>query len=130
MFEPFSRNYYLGRFYVEPHDGDHAAVNGADHERTNRQLYAANEGVEPLDTPLVMKFDGHGHHFPVVGDDAVPSGTLAVPDHLSDGGLPGRRELFLATPDRADELLRYAGYTVNRAGSGGSDGPGDPGTAR
>jgi hypothetical protein len=123
MFEPFSRNYYLGRFYVEPHDGDHAAVNGDDHERANRQLYASGEGVEPLDTPLVMKFDGYGHHFPVVGDDRVPSGTLAVPHHLADRGVPGRREMFLATADRADELLRYAGYSVGRAGPATDDDP-------
>jgi hypothetical protein len=117
MFEPFSRSYYLGRFYVEPYDGDHAAVNSDDHEHTNQQLYASGEGVEPLDTPLVMKFDGHGHHFPVLGDENVPAGTLAVPRRLADRDLPDRRELFLATPDRARELLRYAGYTVDRAGT-------------
>ncbi|MFB6160288.1 MAG: DUF5802 family protein [Haloferacaceae archaeon] len=108
MFERFSTGYYLGRLYVEPHDDDRAVIHCDDHERVNEQLYATGEGVERLDGPLVMKLDGH--HFPVHGDDSVPSGTLAVPDRLTDDGLPDRREVLLADADRAEELLRYAGY--------------------
>ena len=108
MFERFSSGYYLGRLYVEPYDGDCAVIQRADHERVNEQLYASGDGVEPLDTPLVMKLDGH--HFPVVGDDGVPTGTLGLPTHLSDEDLPDRREVFLAKAERARELLRYTGY--------------------
>jgi hypothetical protein len=110
MFEEFSAGYYLGRLYVEPHDHDHAVIHEADHERMNERLYATGEGVERLDAPLVMKLDGA--HFPVVGGEDVPSGTLGLPPSVAadDGGLPDRREVFLAKPDRAAELLRYAGY--------------------
>lgn len=110
MFEQFSSSYYLGRLYVEPYDGDHAVIQRADHEHVNRELYATDEGVQPLDTPLVMKLGGG--HFPVLGDDSVPSGTLAVPAEFTarNVDLPDRREVLLATADRADELLRYSGY--------------------
>jgi hypothetical protein len=108
MFERFSSGYYLGRLYVEPHDGDRAVMQETDHERVNRQLYAEGVGVERVDHPLVMKLDGS--HFPVHGDEGVPSGTLAVPASLSADDLPDRREVLLAAADRADELLRYAGY--------------------
>jgi hypothetical protein len=108
MFERFSSGYYLGRLYVEPHDGERALIHESDHERVNRQLYAEGVGVERVDYPLVMKLGGS--HFPVHGSDGVPSGTLAVPGSLSTDGLPDRREVLLAAADRADELLRYAGY--------------------
>jgi hypothetical protein len=121
MFERFSSSYYLGRLYVQPHPGDRAAIHSHDHERTNEQLYATGEGVERLDTPLVMKFDGHGNHFPVVGDDSVPSGTLAIPDHLTDDRVPGLREVLLACGDRAGELLRYAGYAVGETAATGGE---------
>jgi len=113
MFERFSSSYYLGRLYVEPYDGDCAVMQRADHERVNEQLYASGEGVEPLDTPLVMKLDGH--HFPVVGDESVPAGTLGLPSHLADETLPDRREVLLAEADRARELLRYTGYDPDSA---------------
>ena len=113
MFEQFSSGYYLGRLYVEPYDGDRAVMQRIDHERMNEELYATGEGVERVDAPLVMKFDGT-NHFPVLGDEEIPSGTLALPAHLVGDGLPDHREVFLATADRADELLRYAGYTAPR----------------
>jgi hypothetical protein len=112
MFEEFSAGYYLGRLYVEPHDHDHdhAVIHETDHERMNRRLYATGEGVERLDTPLVMKLDGA--HFPVHGEKGIPSGTLGLPPSVAgdDRGLPERREVFLAKPDRAADLLRYAGH--------------------
>jgi hypothetical protein len=109
MFEQFSSGYYLGRLYVEPHDGDHAGIHRADHERVNEQLYAHGTGVTRLDLPLVMKLGGT--HFPVVGDEGVPTGTLAVPrDRFDDGSLPADREVLLAKPERAHELLQYGGY--------------------
>ena len=108
MFEPFSNGYYLGELYVEPHDGDRAVIQQADHEAVNKQLYADNEGVERLDAPLVMKLDTT--HFPVGGDEGVPSGTLAVPSELLDQQTATAREVFLADSERAMELLRYAGW--------------------
>jgi len=108
MFERFSSGYYVGRLYVEPHGGDRAVMQRLDHERVNEQLYAEGEGVERLDLPLVMKLDGG--HFPVHGDDGVPTGTLALPADAAPEGVPEGREVFLAEPDRAAELLRYAGY--------------------
>jgi len=108
MFEPFSDGYYLGELYVEPHDGDRAVIQQADHEAVNKQLYAADEGVERLDAPLVMKLDTA--HFPVAGDEGVPSGTLVVPAELLDKGRASAREVFLADSERAMELLRYSGW--------------------
>lgn len=108
MFERFSSGYYLGELYVEPHGGDRAVIQQSDHERVNEQLYARGDSIERLDAPLVMKIDGT--HFPVHGDDAVPSGTLALPASWSDDRLPDRREVFLAEADRAMELLRYSGW--------------------
>jgi hypothetical protein len=121
MFERFSSSYFLGRLYVEPNDREEAAIQRHDHRATNRQLYATGEGVERLDHPLVMKFDGRGHHFPVLADEGVPSGTLAVPHHLLDERSPGRHEVFLADSDRARELLRYAGYVVEDDAGDGVD---------
>jgi hypothetical protein len=123
MFERFSASYYLGRLYVQPTAGGVAAIHHGDHRRTNEQLYATGEGVERLDAPLVMKFDGRGAHFPVVGDADVPSGTLAVPGHLSDDRVPGRREVLLASADRARELLRYSGYDPDAALEAEPDAP-------
>ncbi len=108
MFERFSSGYYLGELYVEPHDGDRAVIQRADHEHMNEQLYASGSGIERLDAPLVMKLDGT--HFPVHGDDDVPTGTLAVPETFGDDSLPNRREVLLAEGTRAMELLRYSGW--------------------
>ncbi|MFB6125817.1 MAG: DUF5802 family protein [Halolamina sp.] len=108
MFEEFSAGYYLGEMYVEPRDGDRAVMQRADHEHVNEQLYADGDGVERLDAPLVMKLDDA--HFPVVGDEGVPSGTLAVPESVAPEGSPTRERVLLARPDRAGELLRYAGW--------------------
>lgn len=108
MFEQFSSGYYLGELYVEPHDGEFAILNREDHEQVNEQLYASGEGLERLDTPLVMKLDGM--HFPVLGDDEVPSGTLELPPAYTDRRLPASRQVFLAKADRAAELLGYSGW--------------------
>jgi hypothetical protein len=107
MFEQFSSEYYLGRLYVEPYDGEVAAIHRTDHERMNEKLYA-DEGVSRLDAPLVMKLETA--HIPVLGDEGVPSGTLAVPGSFADADLPDDREVLLAKRDRAAELLRYSGY--------------------
>jgi len=107
MFEPFSTAYYLGRLYVRGRDADRAAIHADRHEQVNRELYADGDGVERLDYPLVMKLETA--HFPVHGDDGVPDGTLAVPEEwLAAVGVenpPSLREVFLASSDRAAQLL-------------------------
>jgi len=108
MFERFSSGYYLGELYVEPHGGDRAVIQRADHERVNEQLYADGEGVERLDAPLVMKLGGG--HIPVGGDDDVASGTLAIPRAMADETLPDHKNVLLADADRAETLLRWEGW--------------------
>lgn len=111
MFEEFSGGYYLGRLFVEPYDGERAALQRTDHERTNQQLYGSTDDPAATDNPLVMKLDET--HFPVHGAPEVPSGTLAVPtpllDRLSVDRPPALREVLLAKADRAEQLLRWFG---------------------
>jgi hypothetical protein len=111
MFEAYSSGYYLGRLYVEPHDGDRAAMQTQQHEHVNRQLYADGEGVERLDWPLVMKLDTS--HFAVHPDDRIPEDTLAVPEDALDDvrvrNPPTLREVLLAKADHAARLLRLTG---------------------
>lgn len=112
MFERFSSGYYLGRLYVEPYDGCEAAIQRTEHEQLNEHVYASGRGVERIDYPLVMKLDSA--HFPVVGDDSVPAGTLALPREAADpNAVPDDRPVLLADAARAVELLRYAGYEVD-----------------
>ena len=109
MFTQFSKGYYLGRLYVEPHDGEHAVMRRDQHERVNQELYATGEGVERLDSPLVMKLDQQ--HISVHGDDGVPEGTLAIPGDLLEStsveNPPELKEVLLAKADRAAQLLQY-----------------------
>lgn len=103
MFEQFSSGYYLGRLYVEPYDGDHAAIHRTHHEQVNEQLYDAADG------PLVMKVGQT--HLAVHGAEDIPGRTLALPEHaLSATGVdnpPTLREVFLAKADRARQLLEF-----------------------
>lgn len=107
MFETFSRGYYVGRLFVEPYGGKHAALQRDQHERVNQQLYATGAGVERLDLPLVMKLATQ--HFAVRGEDGVPENTLLIPhDRVNPGDrdtLPAPREVLLAKADRASQLL-------------------------
>lgn len=114
MFERFSAGYYLGRFYVTPHEGDRAVMHDEHHEQVNEQLYASGEGVERLDSPLVMKIGAR--HFPVHGAEGIPGGTIALPvASLKDARVrnpPSLREVLLATADRAAQLLRLSGTVL------------------
>lgn len=126
MFERFSGGYYLGRLYVEPHEGDRPVMQRDQHERVNAQLYTGPEstgdtegvenveGIERLDTPLVMKLGAR--HFPVHGDETVPADTLALPSSELDAcGLdnpPELRGVLLATAERALQLLRLSGHRI------------------
>lgn len=113
MFEEFSSGYYLGRLYVEPYEGEQAAIRRDQHECINEQLYATGEGVERLDNPLVMKVDTH--HLAVRGEDDIPEGTLALPEHVVENtrirNPPALKEVLLAKADRAAQLLRYQEQT-------------------
>ena len=42
MFERFSSGYYLGRLYVEPSEGEAAAIAQSQHKEVNQQLYAGD----------------------------------------------------------------------------------------
>jgi hypothetical protein len=112
MFEQFSSGYYLGELYVSPRETEAAAIRQSDHERVNEQLFGDESGITRLDNPLVMKLGTR--HFPVVGEEDLPSGTLAVPvDSVPEDmkfEVPGRNEVFLADAERTGELLEYAGW--------------------
>lgn len=112
MFETFSRSYYVGRLFVEPYDGEQAALRRDQHELVNEQLYASGEGVERLDLPLVMKLAQR--HFAVRGEDGVPENTLLIPRDQLDSGyvdtLPAPREILLAKADRASQLLDIVSF--------------------
>jgi len=116
MFEEFSSGYYLGRLYVQPTDGGSAVIDRDQHEHVNRELYAAGEGVERLDAPLVMKV--HERHVPVHGEDGVPKDTLLLPETVLDAtrveNPPTLTEVLLAKADRARQLLRITGSDPTR----------------
>jgi hypothetical protein len=107
MFERFSSEYYVGRLYVEPTDGEAAAMCREQHEQVNRQLYASGDGVERIDLPLVMKLDSS--HIAVHGDERVPEDTLAVPEDVLENtrvrNPPTLKEVLLAEANRARDLL-------------------------
>ena len=109
MFEQFSSGYYLGRLYVEPSEGEAAAIARSQHEEVNRQLYAA-DSIERTDLPLVMKLENT--HFTVYGDERVPADTIAMPEELVEEtrieNPPALREVFLAKAERAKQLLSVA----------------------
>lgn len=116
MFERFSRGYYVGRLSIEPtpDESTGARIQRATHERLNEELYAAGDGIERTDLPLVMKLETS--HFPVGGDSGVPQDTLWVPESLLAEtrieAPPTPREVFLAKADRAAQLLRLSGQAV------------------
>lgn len=111
MFAPFSSGYYVGRLVVEPHEGDDALIQRAQHELVNEQLYATGDGVERLDYPLLMKL--RERHFPVHGAEGIPDGTLFLPESLTPDEptdpLPGVREVLLAKPSVVKRLLEWVG---------------------
>jgi hypothetical protein len=111
MFERFSSEYYVGRLYVEPRDGETPAMCRQQHERVNRQLYASGEGVERVDLPLVMKIGPQ--HVAVHGDEGVPQDTVVLPEDLLENAAitnpPTLTEVLLAEADRAAELLSWGG---------------------
>lgn len=116
MFEKFSAGYYVGRLYIEPHEGEHAVMDRDQHVAANEQVYATGDGVERVDHPLVMKVDES--HFPVFAADDVPSDTLGLPDVVLEATRvdtpPTLREVLVAKAERAAQLLEWATpYTIN-----------------
>ena len=109
MFEEFSSGYYLGRLYVEPDEGERAAIARTQHERVNKVLYTG-DGVERTGLPLVMKLGNT--HFTVGGGTDVPADTLVVPEELLGEtdirNPPALRKVFLAKAGRARQLLSVA----------------------
>lgn len=109
MFEPFSSGYYLGRLYVEPAGLKEAVLHREQHESANRELYATGDGVERVDTPLIMKLESR--HFPVLPTESVPAGTLAVPEQLLEETTltnpPELREVLLARAEHARRLVQF-----------------------
>lgn len=115
MFEEFSAGYYLGQLYIEPHDVEPAVMDHDQFEAANEHIYATGDGLDRLDTPLVVKLDTH--HFPVVGTDEVPPDTLAVPEPILETtrieNPPILAEILIAKADRATQLLEWCTpYTV------------------
>ena len=108
MFEPFSSGYYLGRLYVELHDGKRAVMGRDAHQQVNERLYVEEgDGIYRTDYPLVMKVGST--HVPVHGAEGIPERTLAVPETtLESAGIdnpPTLSEVLLAKADRATQLL-------------------------
>lgn len=147
MFEQFSSGYYLGRLYVQAHDGSRAVLRESHHRRVREQLYGptGDSNAQPTQSPtteteadeqpLVMRY--RRKHFVVDGDDTVPEETLAVPhEWLSERPDPLEpREVFLAKADRARQLLQFAVGTERTDTGDSADGegggpPGSPFTPR
>lgn len=86
------------------------------HVAANEQVYAAGDGVERLDHPLVMKVDES--HFPVFAADDVPSDTLGLPDGMLEvtrvDTRPTLRDVLVVKAGRVAQLLEWATpYTNN-----------------
>lgn len=124
MFEEFSRGYYLGRLYVEPHDGERAVMHEGQHEEVNEQLYASDGVIDRLDYPLVMKIGPT--HVPVQGENGVPADTVALPagqiEEARVRNPPSLREVLLAKADRAAQLLELTGWSPFPDHLGGDEG--------
>ncbi len=137
MFEQFSSGYYLGRLYVQPHDGPRAVLRESHHRQVCEQLYgstaSSNAPSPPAaseDPPLVMRYQRQ--HFVVDGEDEIPEQTLAVPEKwLADRPDPLEpREVFLAKADRAHQLLQFAaGRDPDDPEDGRPDGGGERGSS-
>lgn len=130
MFEQFSSGYYLGRLYIEPHDGPRAALHAGNYREVRRQLYRGLDrdvAADADDLPLVMRYDNQ--HFVVDGEEDVPERTLAVPDPWLDDYDPVEpREVFLAKADRVEQLLQFAAGNGTTSASDADDGaPGGDG---
>jgi hypothetical protein len=115
LFEEFSAGYYVGRLYIEPYDGDHAAMDHDQHVEANEQVYATGDDIERVDHPLVMKVDET--HVPVFPAEDLPTDTLGLPEPVLESiraeQPPTLKEVLVAKAERAAQLLEWATpYTV------------------
>lgn len=84
MLVQFSEHYWLGRFYVEPHDGDPVV---------NPHMY---EALSEIRDPVVFKIDEI--HLSVDADDGTPGRTVRVPEEMTEGG-PTLQPVLVAGED-------------------------------
>lgn len=109
MFEAYSAGYYLGHFFVEPHRADYALMELDRHQDANTQVYAADEGINRLDNPLVVKLDNQ--HLPVLGAPGIPHDTLAVPEVVLETSQiddpPTLKDILIAKAEWASQLLAW-----------------------
>lgn len=115
MFEEFSAGYYVGRFYVESYDGEHAVIDRDQHLEANEQVYATGESIERVDHPLVMKVEQS--YVPVFAADDIPTDTLGLPKPVLEStridNPPTLKEVLVAKAERAAQLLEWATpYTI------------------
>lgn len=107
MVEEFSAGYFLLRVYVEPHPGDRAVLNRADHADLRSRLYSTDEGECSTDLPLLVKVDEA--HIPVLPGEGVPTGTLALPHEVIEStrieAPPSLREILLAKAEQTVRLF-------------------------
>lgn len=107
MVEEFSAGYFLLRLYVEPHAGDRAVLNRADHAELRSKLYSADGRGSTDELPLLVKVDEA--HIPVLPADGVPTGTLALPDPVLEETRietpPSFRDILLAKAEQTARLF-------------------------
>ncbi len=115
MFEEFSNSYYIGRLFVTPSADECPVMQQAQLERVNDELLADETELSRLDRPIVMKLGQR--HFVVHGDEAVPAGTLALPESvMADASIenpPSECGVLVAKPDRAEQLMWLNGHGTN-----------------
>lgn len=81
MFARFSSGYYLGRLYVQPHDGDRPVMHREQHEHVTEQLY----GDEPVETFLEGSDEGSvAIDRPAEADPVEPSERFPEADDRDD----------------------------------------------
>lgn len=116
MLTEFSAGYYVGRFDIESYEGDHAVMDRDRHEAANERVYAAGEGLERLDYPLVAKVETS--HVPVFSADDVPPDALGLPADVLDAMRIDpphpRKAVLVAKAHRARRLVEWATpYTIH-----------------
>ncbi len=110
MFEEFSRGYYLGRLYVEPHDAEEPVIHDHEYQRLHDDIYQGKD-----ETPLVFKLENQ--HITVQGDESVPSKTLGLPtklvDELDVDNPPSIENVLLAKRGHAEKVLELLGRRLS-----------------
>ena len=133
MFEDFSRGYYLGRMYVEPHEADSPVMQDEEFEKVRNDIYGDERSysvektaynrkeygdVKPYDAkkPLVVKIGKQ--HLVVDGDEGVPTGTLGVPHHVAERlrirNPPSVEDVLIAKKGHATRILSLIGFGDGR----------------